>query len=154
MKTRIVKKSSIFPASKKKIFNLLKEFDLLREIAFPYLSFIPVSNPKNLIWEEGKSFVFKAKLLGFIPFGTHRINVIEFNEEKRIYTNEQHSIVPIWNHEITLKEISENQTEYADIVEIYAGLITYFIYLWANLFYAHRQRKWIKILKRENDRNK
>ncbi|MBE7004664.1 MAG: hypothetical protein E7425_10385 [Ruminococcaceae bacterium] len=34
---------------------------------------------------------------------------------------------------------------YTDRVEIRAGWITPFIWLWANAFYAHRQRKWITL---------
>ncbi len=95
--------------------------------------------------------MFKTKLLGIIPFGTHHIQVIEFNIDKRIYTNEQNTYIPVWNHEIVLKESGKQQTEYTDRVEIYAGWKTYFVYLWAKLFYAHRQKKWIKIL---NSRSK
>ena len=36
-----------------------------------------------------------------------------------------------------------------DRVEIHAGWKTVFVWLWANAFYAHRQRKWIRLLKRE-----
>ncbi len=147
-KSKTVIKTSIFPASKNRIFDLLQGFDILREIASPYMLFNPIDNDENLIWKEGSTFKFSCKLFGFIPFGTHTIKVIEFNQN-RIYTNESHSIVPIWNHEIILKEMG-NKTEYSDIVEIYAGWMTIFIYIWANLFYAHRQRKWIRILNKED----
>ena len=52
------------------------------------------------------------------------------------------------NHRIVLKEVSENQCLYSDIVEIGAGWKTIFIYLWAKCFYAHRQRKWVRLLKK------
>ncbi len=145
-KSKIVQLTSIFPVSKREVFNLLQEFQMLSKIAYPYITFKPVNNSEKLIWEEGKTFVFRAKLCGFIPFGIHKINVVEFNEDKKIYTNEQNTYVSVWNHEIILKELSKQQTEYTDIVEIYAGWKTYFVYIWAKLFYAHRQKKWIKIL--------
>ncbi len=143
---RIVKRTSVFPASKGKIFKLLQKFEILSRIAYPYITFTPINNSKELLWKAGETFVFKAKLLGFIPFGIHTINVIEFDETKRIYTHEKNTYVPIWNHEITLKKLSETETEYTDIVEIYAGWKTYFVYIWAKWFYAHRQRKWMKII--------
>ncbi len=146
-KAKIVKVTSVFPASKKEVFKLLQEFEMLSKIAYPYITFKPVNDDKKLLWKEGQIFVFKAKLLGIIPFGTHTINVIHFKEDK-IYTNEQNTYVPVWNHEIILKKLDEQTTEYTDIVEIYAGWKTYFVYLWANLFYRHRQRKWIRILNR------
>ncbi len=153
MKTRFCKITSIFPASKNTVFNLLKNFEILKEIAYPYITFIPINNSNNLVWKEGKTFIFKAKLLGFIPFGIHKITVIDFKENGKIYTHEKNTYVPIWYHEIILKKTNENETEYTDIIEIYAGWKTYFVYLWAKLFYAHRQRKWIKILKYKIDKN-
>ena len=57
--------------------------------------------------------------------------------------------VPVWNHDIQLIEKDETHTQYTDRVEIHAGWKTVFIWLWANAFYAHRQRKWIRLLKQE-----
>lgn len=54
--------------------------------------------------------------------------------------------VPVWNHQIILREIERDRTEYIDEVELYAGWKTPFVYLWAKYFYAHRQKKWLKLL--------
>ncbi len=43
-------------------------------------------------------------------------------------------------------EKDESHTLYTDRVEIRAGWKTAFIWLWANAFYAHRQRKWVRLL--------
>ncbi len=145
-KSKIIQLTSVFPASKKEVFCLLQQFKMLNRIAYPYVTFNSVDNGEDLIWKEGKTFEFRTKLFGVIPFGIHKINVIEFSETKRIYTNEQNTYVPVWNHEIVLKELGEQKTEYTDIVEIYAGWKTCLVYMWANLFYAHRQKKWIKFL--------
>ncbi len=145
-KGRIVKITSVFPASKKEVFRLLQRFEMLSKIAYPYIVFKPLNNNDKFVWKAGETFVFRTKLLGIIPFGIHKINVIEFREDTRIYTNEENTYVPVWNHEIVLKELEEDKTEYTDIVEIYAGWKTYFVHLWAKLFYAHRQRKWQKII--------
>ncbi len=152
MKSKTVNASSIFPASKDQIFDLLKDFETLSQIARPYVSFEPIDGETDLIWQEGKTFVFKTKLFGFIPFGSHKIKVLEFNKN-RIYTNESNTFVPTWNHEIVLEEIDQNQTKYTDKVEIFAGWKTPFVYLWAKLFYHHRQRKWIEILNAQRDVN-
>ena len=45
-----------------------------------------------------------------------------------------------------LKPIDHDHTGYTDEVEIHAGWKTPFVCLWAKLFYAHRQRKWIRLL--------
>ncbi len=145
-KERTLKITSHFPASKKVVFELLKDFKTLKKIAYPYITFKPLDDNENFTWEKGKISVFKTKLFGIIPFGIHKINVIEFND-KKIYTNEQNTYVKIWNHEILLKELSKKETKYTDIVQINAGWKTYFVYIWAKFFYKHRQKKWIKMIR-------
>lgn len=54
--------------------------------------------------------------------------------------------MPTWNHRITLDEIDAAHTGCTDEVEIDAGWKTPFVYLWAKAFYAHRQKKWLKLL--------
>ena len=39
------------------------------------------------------------------------------------------------------------KTDYSDQVEIGAGWKTFIVWLWANCFYKHRQRKWLKLIK-------
>ena len=143
----ILIKTSIFPASKDVVFEKLQKLKLLQYIAWPYATFTPVGE-KISVWKAGTSSAYYFKLFGIIPFGTHRINVITFDKNQGIYTHEGNEHVPVWNHRIVLKEVSENQCLYSDIVEIGADWKTIFIYLWAKCFYAHRQRKWIRLLKK------
>ena len=64
-----------------------------------------------------------------------------------ISSREENEHVPVWNHEIMLMKLDGSRTEYTDRVEIKAGWKTIFIWLWAKAFYAHRQRKWVKLLR-------
>ena len=97
MKT--VKKTSIFPASKKKVFSRLLKLKTLQYIAYPYATFTPMDGA--------------------------------------------------WNHEIILEELQGNRCRYTDKVDIDAGWKTIFVWMWANCFYTHRQKKWIKLLSRK-----
>lgn len=144
-----VKKSSVFPAAKDEIFRRLQKLKTLQYIAHPYATFKSVDDTEELTWQEDSAFAFHFKLFALIPFGVHTIKVIQFDIEKGIYTQEGNKHVPIWNHKIILEKINENTTKYTDIVEIQAGWKTLFVYLWANSFYAHRQRKWKRLLKRK-----
>lgn len=144
-----VKKSSVFPAAKDEIFRRLQKLKTLQYIAHPYATFKSVDDTKELTWQEDSAFAFHFKLFALIPFGVHTIKVIQFDIEKGIYTQEGNKHVPVWNHKIILEKIDENTTKYTDIVEIQAGWKTLFVYLWANSFYAHRQRKWKRLLKRK-----
>lgn len=65
---------------------------------------------------------YQFKLFGLIPFGIHTIKVIRFGLEEGIFTKESNQHVPVWK--------------------------TVFVYLWAVCFDSHRQKKWIKMLKR------
>lgn len=144
-----VKKSSVFPAAKDEIFRRLQKLKTLQYIAHPYATFKSVDDTEELTWQEDSAFAFHFKLFTLIPFGVHTIKVIQFDIEKGIYTQEGNKHVPVWNHKIILEKINENTTKYTDIVEIQAGWKTLFVYLWANSFYAHRQRKWKQLLKRK-----
>ena len=144
-----VKKSSVFPAEKDEIFRRLQKLKTLQYIAHPYATFKSVDDTEELTWQEDSAFAFHFKLFALIPFGVHTIKVIQFDIEKGIYTQEGNKHVPVWNHKIILEKIDENTTKYTDIVEIQAGWKTLFVYLWANCFYTHRQRKWKRLLKRK-----
>ena len=141
-----VVRTSVFPASKEEVFGKLQKLSLLQYIAKPYATFTPVGEQIS-VWKAGVSSAYKLRLFGIIPFGTHRINVISFDMDEGIYTQEGNEHVPVWNHRIVLKEMEDKQCLYSDIVEIYAGWKTLFVYLWAKCFYTHRQRRWIKLLK-------
>ena len=144
-----VKKSSVFPAAKDEIFRRLQKLKTLQYIAHPYATFKSDDDTEELTWQEDSAFAFHFKLFALIPFGVHTIKVIQFDIEKGIYTQEGNKHVPVWNHKIILEKIDENTTKYTDIVEIQAGWKTLFVYLWANCFYVHRQRKWKRLLKRK-----
>ncbi|WP_099203981.1 hypothetical protein [Scatolibacter rhodanostii] len=149
MKTRTLKKSCILPSTQENIFNKLQSIKTLQYIAFPYATFSPVDVPDNLEWKAGQVFTFQLKMMGLVPFGLHEIRVSLFDENSyEIYTNENNPHVPIWNHRISLEAIADNLVRYTDEVEINAGWKTIFVYLWAKCFYAHRQRKWKKLLNR------
>jgi hypothetical protein len=141
----LIKIQSVFPASLNEIFKKLQEVNTLQYIASPYASFVS-ENPENSLWHIGETSNYKLKIFCFIPMGLHTIKVIKFDKEN-IYTKEYNKYVKVWNHKITLKKLDESKTIYEDEVEIKAGIRTIFIYCWAVLFYKHRQKKWVKLLR-------
>lgn len=151
MKTMTMRKTSLLNAGKQTVFGKLKELKTLQYIAAPMASFIPVENEVNLKWEPGQTVSFRLWLFRIIPLGIHTIHVKRFDVDQGIFTNESNTYVPIWNHEILLEEQSDGNCRYTDIVEIGAGWKTPFIWFWANWFYAHRQKKWIRLLKLDQD---
>jgi hypothetical protein len=138
----IIKVTSIFRASCETIYEKLQEIETLRYICSPLATFIPLDD--SLKWQAGAVFRFDLTACG-LRFGVHTINVKKFDID-RILTHEHNKIVPVWNHIITLEKHGKNMTKYSDIVEVRAGWKTPFIWLWANVFYRHRQRKWRELL--------
>ncbi len=140
----IVHKTSVFPAPRETVFRKLQEPKTLQHIARPYATFDP-AGPAISAWNAGDESSFHLRLFGIIPFGIHTIRIVRA-DPGGISSRERNPHVPVWNHDIVLVALDERHTEYTDRVEIHAGWKTCFIWLWANAFYRHRQRKWIKLL--------
>jgi len=158
--TLTVERTSVFPASRHEVFQLLQRLETLQYVAAPFASFEPVtsaneadavSETKPFVWKAGNTSAYRFKLFGLIPFGTNAIHVIRFDEVAGILTHERNTHVPVWNHAIRLEALDGTHTRYTDSVEIGAGWKTIPVFLWAQLFYAHRQRKWIRMFTAGND---
>ena len=143
----IVQKTSVFPADIDTVFQKLQRFETLQYIVRPFAAFEPESNGEH-VWTVGSASSYRIRLFGLIPFGTHRIHIKRF-DQTGISSREGNEHVPVWNHDITMEPVDEDHTRYSDRVEIKAGWKTVLIWLWANVFYAHRQRKWIRLLKED-----
>ena len=141
----IVRKTSLFPACREVVFEKLQRLDTLQYVAAPYASFVPVNERTDMVWQVGSTSSYRFRLFGVIPFGTHTICIERFDIDG-IQSREHNEHVPVRDHKITLRDVG-NQTEYTDEVDIKAGWKTLFIWIWAEAFYGHRQRKWIKLLK-------
>ena len=146
----IVRRTSLLPAPRQKVFSLLQRLETLQYIAAPYATFTPVYRQDNAVWQIGSTSSYRFRLFGFIPFGTHTIRIERFDMDA-IQSREHNEHVQVWDHKITLCS-KGNNTEYTDEVEIKAGWKTLFIWLWAKAFYAHRQRKWVRLLRSTEDK--
>ncbi len=143
---KTIARSTQLKAGKDEIFLRLQKLETLQHIAFPYAKFVLTGDNERLEWKEGSEFSFRFYLFGFIPLGIHEIHVLSFDKDSGISTEERNKLVPLWNHRIYLEVIDHKTTRYTDEVEIGAGWKTPFVALWAKMFYAHRQRKWQKLL--------
>ena len=144
--TMIVQKTSVFPANRDVVFQKLQQLETLQYIAKPYATFEPIGETVSM-WTVGSTSSYRFRLFGVIPFGTHTIHIVRF-DQSGVSSHEGNEYVPVWNHDIKMEPINTNHTRYTDRVEIQAGWKTVFIWLWANAFYAHRQRKWINLLQK------
>ena len=143
----IVQRTSVFPADRDTVFQKLRQLSTLQTVAAPYATFEPVRGAAT-VWAVGSTSAYRFRLFGVIPFGTHTIHIVRFDPDG-ISSREGNEHVPVWNHDIRLRPLDDGHTEYTDRVEIHAGWKTPFVWLWAEAFYAHRQRKWIRLLRQE-----
>lgn len=145
----VVRKTAVFPAKREEVFQKLQQFKTLQYIAAPYASFFPVEGDADMVWKVGSKSCYRFKLFGIVPFGTHVICIERFDMDV-IQSRESNEHVPVWNHKIILQDRG-SQTGYTDEVEIKAGLKTPFIWIWANMFYTHRQKKWRRLLNEKSE---
>jgi hypothetical protein len=60
---------------------------------------------------------------------------------KRLRDNGHSALIKTWDHRITIASDDQGGTLYRDEVEVRAGLLTPFIWVFAQIFYRHRQRR-------------
>ena len=127
----------------------LQKTSSLMHVAAPILIFKPQHNhslPEK--WSIGIKYRLKLFFWGLIPLGDHCIKLVELNrDEKTIVSNEYGRLTKVWNHVIKIKAIDDETVEYTDEIEIRAGMLTFSIWLFAHVFYRHRQSRWKKFFK-------
>lgn len=127
----------------------VKKPQLLFYVAKPIVQFRPIDPstlPEN--WTEGTYWV-ALKVLDIIPFGRQAIR-ISFPSVKTgfaIRDNGYSAVIRTWDHTITIVEAQEG-CRYEDRIEVAAGLLTPFVWLFARMFYTHRQRRWRRLVRR------
>jgi hypothetical protein len=152
-----MQRTTIFPASPGRVWELLQRPETLLTISKPLMFFKPLDPPRlPEEWEEGE-YKVSMWLFGFVPFGWQVIGV-EFpdaDEEsgvRKLRDNGYGGFIRKWDHLIEIEPVSsaenpdEKWTKYTDRVTIDAGILTPNVWLFAKLFYAHRQRRWKQLL--------
>ncbi len=126
----------------------------LQFVASPILSFRPtLTDEFEGEWVEGKTYDLKLYFLKIVPLGHHKIKLVKIDRQSNtIVSNESGTLVPVWNHAISFRKIEQDKLLYTDEIEIKAGVLTPAIWIFACLFYRHRQKRWKILLKkgREN----
>ena len=94
MRYMIVLKTSVFPAGRDTVFRKLQQLKTLQYISWPYASFEPVGKSLS-VWAVGSTSVYRFRLFGVIPFGTHTIHIVRFDRDG-ISSREKNQHVPVW----------------------------------------------------------
>ncbi len=145
-----LKIQTLLPVPASIVWRELQKSETLDFIAAPMVVFnYKTTKPEH--WHKG-NFEVELKLFGFIPFGSQTISISfpdTVNNKLFLRDNGYSNLISKWDHLISVEPLGEN-TLYADSLEINAGILTPFIWLFACLFYSHRQKRWVKLTKQLN----
>ena len=141
---------SVLPCAPQQAWDEVQKSALLKEVAWPLVVIRPVAGetlPER--WKLGPPVRCRSFLFGLIPLGTRTLIFDRIDPSLReIETRESDPLVRVWNHRVRVQPTSDGQTCYSDEIEIHAGLLTLGVWLFANAFYRHRQRRWRKVARR------
>ena len=116
-------------------------------ITAPIIRFEPVEGSFPARW-EARDYPAKLYAFGFLPLGQQTIGIeyppIE-GDCRTLRDNGRGQLIKRWDHWL-LVEPEDGGTRYTDRVDIEAGILTPFIALYAQMFFAHRQRRWRKLI--------
>jgi hypothetical protein len=65
---------------------------------------------------------------------------------KATVSQESGRLARVWNHTLSFREVAPGAVSYTDEIEIQAGWLTPGIWLFAQVFYRYRQRRWKALL--------
>jgi len=123
---------------------------LVLEVIEPLLRFEPAGKRRfPAFWQEGQTIYGRTYLFGMLPVGVHTVHFERIDARQRqIQTREIDPLVNRWDHLLEVGETPDGRTHYADEIDVEAGGLTFFVWLYAQFFFRHRQRRWRRVLGR------
>lgn len=145
----IARISTFFDCTADELWARIIEPASLQFVASPILGFSPVvKGGLEGQWTVGKTYDLKISLFHVLPLGRHQIKLVMVNRAANtIVSNESGKLAPVWNHTIRFYPVGPGQLSYTDEIEIRAGVLTLPVWMFAHLFYRHRQRRWRILLR-------
>lgn len=148
----IARISNRLACSERALWQKIIEPKSLQFVASPLVSFEPLLEGALAgEWQVGVPYPLKLYFLKVIPLGRHTIQLLRIDKETNtIVSQESGRLARVWNHTISFREVAPGVVSYSDEIEIQAGWLTPAIWLFAQLFYRHRQRRWRLLLRNED----
>ena len=141
---------SVLNCPPERVWAEVQRSSLLLEVAHPLARIEPVDAadlPEH--WVEGATIRCRSYLFGIIPLGTRVIYLERIDRATReIQSRESDPLIRRWDHLIRVQAARQGWTLYSDEIEIDAGWLTFLVWLFAQWFYHHRQRKWHFVARR------
>lgn len=146
---------TVLNAPAARVWDEVRTTRLLEHVAAPLVRFDPVSPPAfPETWQEGR-YLVRNRLFGVIGFGQQWIGIsyptdpsTPAGERFVIRDDGQGDLARTWDHHIVVQALPDGRALYTDTVEVRAGVLTPLVWLFASLFYRHRQRRWRDLVAR------
>ena len=138
-------------APPERVWAEVKTIRLFRHVTAPFIVFRsaePGGFPDHFV--EGAHRV-SMYFLGFIPIGQQVVNVSKGSDVGPDYwlrDNGHSALIKKWDHRITVAPTGAGHTLYRDEVDIDAGLMTPFVFVFASAFFRWRQHRWRRLVDR------
>ena len=141
--------TTILDCPKERVWQEVQTVRLLAYIAAPMVIFEPLQPTRfPEIWGEA-CYQVRMKIFGRFSFGRHWIVIskpLAATGAFQLRDNGYGDRISKWDHWITIQDEPNEKTRYTDYVDIEAGFLTPFVWLFSQAFYRHRQRQWQKLV--------
>lgn len=98
-------------------------------------------------WHEGEVVQTRLWFFHMLPaWWKHTLVAAEVDGGRHVIRSREHSGFYTWDHVIRVTPLAAGACRYSDEIEIHAGLLTVFIWLYANVFYRYRQMRWRRLV--------
>jgi len=132
-------------------WDTVKQPETLRYVTKGLLGF-RTENELPRHFAAGETYRVKLLFFGFIPAWWHEITILRVDDVHReIQTEEGGGAVKEWRHRITVDERGPWRSFYTDEIDISAGVLTPFVWAYAQLLYRYRQRRWRRLARKLAD---
>lgn len=146
MKT--IELTTVLPADPAVVWDHVLQPRLMCFVAKGMLTFQPIE--PNEFPERWSASRFKVRklLFGVLPIGWQEISIEFLPDQGRMHRMRENGrgwLIPTWDHTMEVEPV-EGGTRYVDRVRIEAGVLTPIVVAFARRFFAHRQRRWQKLV--------
>ena len=141
--------STVLAAPAQRIWQAAQTTALLHYVSGPMVTFHPKA-PLPERWADGR-YLVGMRLFGVLPIGEQWIVIehVEVDERGGRYVlrdNGYSGMIRRWDHHITLSARADGRSDYRDSLDLDAGPLTPFVWLFAQAFYRHRQSRWRRLV--------
>jgi hypothetical protein len=142
--------ATILAAAPDRVWDEVQTSRLLEYVAAPLVRFRAVDPPElPPVWSDA-TYEVRMLVLGWLPVGRQLIRISRSTNTttRELRDDGSGRIARRWDHTIRVEPASDGRTKYTDDVEVRAGILTAFVWVFAQLFYRHRQRRLCELARR------